>query len=107
MRLAFADALRRLAVAATILLPLPEPAPAEAAVRAVVVGIDTYQDSRYLPPLRGALNDAQDLAETFRGLGVEDLTLIVEQDASGVDHGVFNEDRRFGAHRQGDRVGGA
>lgn len=73
---------RTLALAVTLLALAAAPlAPAQATIRAVVVGIDNYRHPDVLPPLRGALNDARDLAETFRGLGVTDLTVLLEKDA--------------------------
>lgn len=45
------------------------------AVRGLVVGIDEY---RHAPPLRGAVADAQDIAQALKSIGVGDLTLLTD-----------------------------
>lgn len=47
--------------------------------RALVVGIDEYE---LVPRLRGAVNDARDIAAGLRKQGVGDLTLLVDREAS-------------------------
>ncbi|MGO8646485.1 caspase, partial [Rhizobium ruizarguesonis] len=47
-------------------------APERGAVRAVMIGIDLY---RNVPPLHGAVADAEDLSLSLRSVGVEDMTL--------------------------------
>jgi hypothetical protein len=44
-------------------------------LRALVVGIDAYQ---YVPRLRGAAADAQDIEETLRRNGVRDVTALID-----------------------------
>ena len=48
------------------------------AVRGLVIGIDAYTE---LPDLRGAVNDARDVARALAGSGVQDL-LVLEDDAA-------------------------
>ena len=48
------------------------------AVRGLVIGIDAYTE---LPDLRGAVNDARDVARALAGIGVQDL-LVLEDDAA-------------------------
>jgi len=55
--------------------------PAWAEMRALIVGIDRYHAIR---PLAGAVNDARDIAAVLAGLGVQDLTLLLD-DAAGRD----------------------
>ncbi|MDN3719113.1 caspase family protein [Roseibium salinum] len=47
--------------------------------RALVIGIDAYE---HVSPLKGAVNDAQDIAQTLRAAGVSDLTMLLDGDAS-------------------------
>ncbi len=47
--------------------------------RALVVGVDAYQ---HVSPLKGAVNDARDIAETLTAAGVTDLTTLYDADAS-------------------------
>lgn len=54
-------------------------APERGAVRAVLVGVDLY---RNVPPLHGAVADAEDLSITLRSVGVEDMNLLKDGDAS-------------------------
>ncbi|MBL8587444.1 MAG: caspase family protein [Methylobacteriaceae bacterium] len=51
------------------------------AVRALVVGVNAY---RTLPQLQGAVADAEDIADTVRRLGAEDVTLLTDAAASRV-----------------------
>ncbi|UIY31859.1 caspase family protein (plasmid) [Neorhizobium galegae] len=48
-------------------------APEEGNVRAMLIGIDLY---RNVPPLFGAVADAEDLAVSLRSVGAEDVTLL-------------------------------
>jgi Caspase domain len=48
-------------------------------VRALVIGIDRYQN---VPPLKGAVADAQDVASALRNAGVSDLTILIDRDAN-------------------------
>ena len=50
-----------------------------AEVRALVIGIDAYQHGS---PLKGAVSDAQDVAQALRQLGVTDLTLRLNQEVT-------------------------
>ena len=52
---------------------------AQAEVRALVIGIDEYQHD---PSLNGAVADAQDIAEALKGLGVKDLRLRLNAEAT-------------------------
>ncbi|MEP9374710.1 caspase family protein [Mesorhizobium sp. KR1-2] len=54
-------------------------APEHGVVRAVLIGIDLY---RNVPPLRGAVADAEDLSLSLRSVGVEDMSLLKNGDAS-------------------------
>lgn len=49
-------------------LAVPAAAPAEAAVRALLIGVDAYAA---VPPLRGAVNDVRDVAAVLKATGVE------------------------------------
>ncbi len=49
--------------------------------RALVIGIDAY---RHVSPLKGAVNDAKDIAETLTAAGVQDLTTLFDDEASRV-----------------------
>lgn len=53
--------------------------PGKGEIRALVIGIDKYQNVR---PLKGAAADARDIAAALKGAGVSDLTVLVDQDAS-------------------------
>jgi hypothetical protein len=48
-------------------------------VRALVIGIDQYQNVR---PLKGAAADARDIATSLKGAGVSDVTVLIDQDAT-------------------------
>jgi hypothetical protein len=48
-------------------------------VRALVIGIDQYQNVR---PLKGAAADARDIASALKGAGVSDLTVLIDRDAT-------------------------
>jgi hypothetical protein len=54
-------------------------AEARAATRALVIGVDAYQ---HVQPLRGAVADARDVEKSLRGIGVEDLRLLLDEQAS-------------------------
>jgi len=47
--------------------------------RALVIGVDDY---RHVSPLKGAVNDANDIADTLKAAGVSDLTVLFNGDAS-------------------------
>ena len=55
------------------------PVAAAPAMRALVVGIDRYEE---LPVLAGAVNDARDIARALRGAGVTDLTVLENEAAT-------------------------
>jgi hypothetical protein len=55
-------------------------APAAAAVHALVVGINDYAGGP--PKLKGAVNDAEDVAAALRAKGVSDVTLLTDGDAT-------------------------
>lgn len=50
-----------------------------AEVRALVIGIDAYQ---HITPLKGAVSDAEDVAQALRHIGVTDLTLRLNQEVT-------------------------
>ncbi|MEO1091719.1 MAG: caspase family protein [Pseudomonadota bacterium] len=52
---------------------------ASAATYALVIGIDAYE---HIAPLRGAVNDARDIAETLRGLPADEVRLLLDGDAT-------------------------
>ncbi|KAA0594083.1 DUF4384 domain-containing protein [Azospirillum lipoferum] len=52
--------------------------PARAEIAALVIGIDNY--SR-INPLQGAVNDARDIADSLKGLGVRKLRLFIDGEA--------------------------
>ncbi|MCP5198147.1 MAG: caspase family protein [Gammaproteobacteria bacterium] len=62
-----------------VLLALPASAPAPAATLGLVVGIDQY---RYKPPLKGAVNDARDIQAALTAVGVKDIVLLLNEQAS-------------------------
>ena len=55
------------------------PVAAAPAMRALVVGIDRYEE---LPILAGAVNDARDIAQALREAGATDLTLLENEAAT-------------------------
>ena len=55
------------------------PVAAAPAMRALVVGIDRYEE---LPILAGAVNDARDIAQALRGAGIADLTVLENEAAT-------------------------
>ena len=57
----------------------PAAAPAIAEVRALVVGIDDYA---HISRLQGAVNDAQAVRQALEGAGVDDLTLLLDRQAT-------------------------
>jgi hypothetical protein len=78
-------ALRRLTMLATAFAglslaagPMLGAGPAQAEIAALVIGIDNY--SR-INPLQGAVNDARDIADALKGLGVRKLRLFVDGEA--------------------------
>ncbi|WP_395453059.1 caspase family protein [Azospirillum melinis] len=77
--------LRRLTVLATVfaglslaVAPMLAAGQARAEIAALVIGIDKY--SR-INPLQGAVNDARDIADALKGLGVRKLRLFVDGEA--------------------------
>ena len=54
-------------------------APEEGQIRALLIGIDAY---RYVRPLKGAVSDARDIEGALRRSGINDLTVLVDQQAS-------------------------
>ena len=55
------------------------PAAGAQEVRGLVIGIDDYAHIR---KLAGAVNDARDIGEALAGLGVDDLTVLLDGDAT-------------------------
>ena len=51
-------------------------------VRALVIGIDHYQNPQTAPPLDGAVADARDLAQTLRSGGASDVTVLIDHAAT-------------------------
>ena len=49
------------------------------AVRGLVIGIDDYA---HIEKLQGAVNDARDIGEALDGIGVDDLTVLLDGDAT-------------------------
>ena len=77
-------AVRRVLAAATsagLLCGLLAAAPGAGAqaVRGLVIGIDDYA---HIGKLQGAVNDARDLHRALAGTGVEDLTILLDGDAT-------------------------
>ncbi|MBB4238960.1 caspase family protein [Rhizobium esperanzae] len=95
-----AAALAFLTLAATGSLARTIEAPERGAVRAVLIGIDLY---RNVPPLHGAVADAEDLSLSLRSVGVEDMTLLKNgaADREGIFHAIEAVTERAG---QGDLV---
>ena len=52
--------------------------PARAEIAALVIGIDRYTK---VNPLQGAVNDARDIADALKGLGVKKLRLFIDGEA--------------------------
>ena len=73
-----ARAIKALALAATMLWPMLSGA-AASELHTLVIGIDAY---RYGSSLRGAVNDAKDIAATLRRLGVRDLIVLLDGNAT-------------------------
>ena len=90
-----AAALALLAMTATDSLARTIEAPEHGAVRAVLIGIDLY---RNVPPLRGAVADAEDLSLSLRSVGVEDMTLLKNgaADREGIFHAIEAVTERAG-----------
>ena len=64
------------------LAPVP-PAAGAQTVRGLVIGIDDYTPRPSGPgKLAGAVNDAEDIREALTGIGVEDLTVLLDGDAT-------------------------
>ena len=74
--------MRAVAVAAVALCGLVAAAPGAGAqaLRGLVVGIDDY--APHIGKLAGAVNDARDIGEALAGLGVDDLTVLLDGDAT-------------------------
>ena len=69
-------------------------------VRALVVGIDAYQNVR---PLKGAVADARDVEGALRGMGVKDVTTLIDAqaDRSSVMREIY---RLIDRAREGDLI---
>ncbi|UVD59389.1 caspase family protein (plasmid) [Rhizobium sp. Pop5] len=91
-----AAALALLAMTATDSLARTIEAPERGTVRAVLIGIDLY---RNVPPLHGAVADAEDLSLSLRSVGVEDMTLLKngEADREGIFHAIEAVTERAGS----------
>ncbi|RUM26959.1 caspase [Rhizobium vallis] len=91
-----AAAFALLTLAATDSLARTIEAPERGAVRAVLIGIDLY---RNVPPLHGAVADAEDLSLSLRSVGVEDMTLLKngEADREGIFHAIEAVTERAGS----------
>ena len=50
-------------------------------VRGLVIGIDDYEP-RSIGKLQGAVNDARDIHQALAGMGVDDLTMLLDGDAT-------------------------
>ncbi|MGZ2487090.1 hypothetical protein ACVITL_005675 [Rhizobium pisi] len=85
-----------LAVATTDGLARTIEAPEHGTVRAVLIGIDLY---RNVPPLHGAVADAEDLSLSLRSVGVQDMTLLKngEADREGIFHAIEAVTERAGS----------
>lgn len=61
--------------------PLSAPSVAQAAgdMRGLVIGIDSY---KHVPALRGAVADARDVADSLKGAGVKDVTVLLNDAVS-------------------------
>ncbi|AXA45078.1 caspase family protein [Rhizobium leguminosarum] len=90
-----AAAFALLTLAATDSLARVIEAPERGVVRAVLIGIDLY---RNVPPLHGAVADAEDLSLSLRSVGVEDMTLLKNGDADreGIFHAIKAVTERAG-----------
>jgi len=69
-------------LAGSALLPMVATSAATAETRALVIGIDTYRYLLKQQWLRGAVNDADDIAAALRSRNVRDLTVLTERDAT-------------------------
>ncbi|WP_064708326.1 caspase family protein [Rhizobium bangladeshense] len=98
--LSMATALVLLTMAGTDGLARTIEAPERGTVRAVLIGIDLY---RNVPPLHGAVADAEDLSLSLRSVGVEDITLLKNgaADRQGIFDAIGAVTQRAG---QGDLV---
>lgn len=63
--------------------------PGSGHVRALIIGIDRYQNAR---PLKGAAADARDIASALEAAGVSDLTVLIDENATRqkVDAGLMH-----------------
>lgn len=62
------------------------------AIRALLVGIDSYKHADVAPPLNGAVADARDLADVLTRAEVRDLTLLIDADATRASmHGALRK----------------
>lgn len=52
------------------------------AVRALVIGIDTYGNPQSVAPLDGAVADARDIAGVLRAGGVDDIAVLLDHEAT-------------------------
>ena len=69
-------------LAGALLATLVATTAATAETRALVVGVDTYRYLLRQQWLRGAVNDADDIAAALRSRNIRDLTVLKEQDAT-------------------------
>ena len=67
------------AALALLLLDAADGARAAGRTRALVIGIDAY---RHGTSLKGAVNDAEDIARTLRRIGVADVSVLLDDAAS-------------------------
>ena len=71
-----------LAVAIGLALALPGGNPAAAAIRGLIIGIDSYVNLGPQNQLSGAVNDARDIAQALGKAGAKDIILLVNDDAN-------------------------
>jgi hypothetical protein len=69
----------RIAAIGCLSMLILAPVAASAETRAIVIGIDDYQN---VPPLHGAVNDARDIADALNRIGIADLTVLLDGEAS-------------------------
>ncbi|MBO6511597.1 MAG: caspase family protein, partial [Roseibium sp.] len=71
--------LSRASAQAALLLVMMTASAVSGEWRALVIGVDAYE---HVSPLKGAVNDARDIAQTLTAAGVSDLTTLYDADAS-------------------------
>ena len=100
MRHALKFSVRRfLTCVGLLLMPVLPGAVHAAEWRALVIGVDAYQ---HVSPLKGAVNDARDIAETLQAAGVRDLTTLFDEEVTreAVLSNWQGPDRALGARRR-------